>query len=1045
MFGAAAGGDAGANARWGIFTDIHFQSRNLNRIQRAGDWIIDAFKANGVSRVICLGDVFHDRQNIAVDVLSASGKFIDRMMRELDVPIHFLVGNHDLHLRGSSDISTLDLLDIQFMKERCSVYREPQKIEIDGFKCLIVPWFDNIKDVREIIQAMDRKERRETILFGHFSVCGAYMSSWKSPAFEDPSSTLAFHSSELQNFKAVILGHFHYPQFVSENSIYVGAPLQHNWGDLHSSKRGIIICEPQKWIPPAAFGRVHLDLSQHRALTSCNGLKFVKNPCGDMYLNFDIEDIYYNNSFHLEADVQGKNIRVTHSNNFRFLIPELKAMLLEKGAESLQFRCRDPRENLQSLLESSVSLDVLKDAKDPFHQKFTFADLLIRYVEEIYNEASCNDSFNELKKEEIAAFGKELLHEIGLLQTDDKEQVTFDAELASLEIENFFSVRQKTTIPFSEMTSGVWFIRGPNGAGKSLLFEAITWCLFGDTIRSDMSKYDIVNENASVDDVCRVWLQFSNGYAFERIRKSRGGTSVVNLYQDGNIVEEFSKRDYRSCQRRIQELIGCDMSKFLKTVVFGNQRANFVSERPAKRREILENICNLTLFDDCFDHLRTEIQEIESRLQVMHSKIHASTEHLNESKKRKSSLEELNALIEKRLAEIDTSFEDAENMLEKSRNDFQQMKELSNDSLISELKSKHSSLLSQKRHSLSAIDSLEKLRNSRLQQLSNMKLKLESVQEKQTCPTCASVINSDVQSKLKLEFANQISQVEKSISDHEIELSERRNVINSISESIKNLEDQIRNAPKVDFSAELRRLESSAMNHASLVTERKEKLLRSVEHAKEIGALSELIASLEMNLETFRAESASLSQKLPVRQFWLSAFAKTTSSKSFVQTFRNFCIDDIVNHVNEYLASYMSVLQPSSPEDSVDLSLTLSPSMNFNAEFGRRSSGQRQRNVLAVMFALHQVSKELTGFRPSFLLLDEVFDSLDAQGQDQVVQLFPLLGVHHILVISHSMLVDSESSHEFSVQTIRAELDSRAGTRFFHPILDAQTLDAKEY
>jgi hypothetical protein len=42
--------------RIGLFGDIHFQEKGLDRIVKTGEWIIDEFKKQQVDAVVCLGE-----------------------------------------------------------------------------------------------------------------------------------------------------------------------------------------------------------------------------------------------------------------------------------------------------------------------------------------------------------------------------------------------------------------------------------------------------------------------------------------------------------------------------------------------------------------------------------------------------------------------------------------------------------------------------------------------------------------------------------------------------------------------------------------------------------------------------------------------------------------------------------------------------------------------------------------------------------------------------------------------------------------------------
>ena len=77
--------------RWGMFGDIHFQDRGLSRVVSTGEWILDAFKDQQVTDIICLGDVLNTRESVSVQSLSAALKFMDHLASVAQ--LHVILGS----------------------------------------------------------------------------------------------------------------------------------------------------------------------------------------------------------------------------------------------------------------------------------------------------------------------------------------------------------------------------------------------------------------------------------------------------------------------------------------------------------------------------------------------------------------------------------------------------------------------------------------------------------------------------------------------------------------------------------------------------------------------------------------------------------------------------------------------------------------------------------------------------------------------------------------------------------------------------------------
>ena len=74
------------NRTWiGLFSDMHFQDRNLDRLEETGQWLIEMFQKRRVGAVVCLGDVLNTRDVVSVVAQCAALSFIDRLGSTLQV------------------------------------------------------------------------------------------------------------------------------------------------------------------------------------------------------------------------------------------------------------------------------------------------------------------------------------------------------------------------------------------------------------------------------------------------------------------------------------------------------------------------------------------------------------------------------------------------------------------------------------------------------------------------------------------------------------------------------------------------------------------------------------------------------------------------------------------------------------------------------------------------------------------------------------------------------------------------------------------------
>lgn len=214
------------------------------------------------------------------------------------------------------------------------------------------------------------------------------------------------------------------------------------------------------------------------------------------------------------------------------------------------------------------------------------------------------------------------------------------------------------------------------------------------------------------------------------------------------------------------------------------------------------------------------------------------------------------------------------------------------------------------------------------------------------------------------------------------------------------------------------------------------------------------------------AESLATARELFA--FWESAFSKRRSKESGTN-FRGYALEQSLEEVNSIATQILAVLyedtrhtrevasgmlrslfaadlpsDDSSDADS-DSDSGSSPSVQEKAAplldgslgvgsslaYAKRSGGERKRIDLALFFALLQISQERGAHRARYILVDEVFDSLDSAGQAVVVRWCRHLmsRLDFVAVVTHS---------ELMVKIAQAEEGDTTEGASAHVILEAR-------
>lgn len=184
-------------------------------------------------------------------------------------------------------------------------------------------------------------------------------------------------------------------------------------------------------------------------------------------------------------------------------------------------------------------------------------------------------------------------------------------QIKKLIAKNFYSFRE-LELDFSDFT-GITRILGrnkdsggSNGAGKSALFEAVTWGIYGSTIRKS-TEAALVNSQASKDCSVCVVLE-KKGIGTVSITRAKRPTSL-NVEVNGVLV---NRENATQTQEYLEELLETDYKSFLASVVFGQHSTfTFLDSSPEDKRKIIKNCFNL---DDIFSK-RASVKQLKSSYQ----------------------------------------------------------------------------------------------------------------------------------------------------------------------------------------------------------------------------------------------------------------------------------------------------------------------------------------------------------------------------------------------------------------------------------------------
>ena len=179
-----------------------------------------------IDYVFCLGDVFHSRTKIDIDVFYATF----RAMRDLastGVPIYILKGNHDCHNRVG------DVHSLEAFKTIAAVVDQPMTRTLGkGDDKFTVAMFPYTSDVPTLIEQFKQLPVLDLVLF-HQGVREAAV----GPYGMTVHSELSLDTLPLDRARYCIAGDYHKRQFLANGKFhYCGSPLQLTFGEMGEEK-----------------------------------------------------------------------------------------------------------------------------------------------------------------------------------------------------------------------------------------------------------------------------------------------------------------------------------------------------------------------------------------------------------------------------------------------------------------------------------------------------------------------------------------------------------------------------------------------------------------------------------------------------------------------------------------------------------------------------------------------------------------------------------------------------------------------------------------
>jgi len=243
---------------------------------------------------------------------------------------------------------------------------------------------------------------------------------------------------------------------------------------------------------------------------------------------------------------------------------------------------------------TKVNKNIVGDVKDE-----TFQNSLIRdYLERQYLLES-----EELDR--IAEINKELNTQIDT--SDIAGNILWTPK--EFQFSNMFSYGEDNKIRFDK-AQGIVGIFAPNASGKSSMWDALSFCIYDKTSRTNVSK-NVLN-NRKDGFYCKFNFEIDGvNYFIERTAKwTRKKTNLkvdVNFWkEDGGIIESLNGEQRRETNANIEKFLGKFEDFVLTALSLQGNNALFIDKSQSERKEILSQFIGVDIFDKLYQKAADE-------------------------------------------------------------------------------------------------------------------------------------------------------------------------------------------------------------------------------------------------------------------------------------------------------------------------------------------------------------------------------------------------------------------------------------------------------
>lgn len=553
-----------------------------------------------------------------------------------------------------------------------------------------------------------------------------------------------------------------------------------------------------------------------------------------------------------------------------------------------------------------------------------------------------------------------------------------------------------------------------NGSGKSTIFEALVWCLTGETIRGTKQ---IVNQFTTGGTCVELVFNVGNDeYIVSRYKDDDKLGTNLRIQLNG---KDISGKGIRDSEKILEEYLPDLTASLLGSVIILGQGLpqRFTNNTPSGRKEVLEK---LTKSDFMIDDIKQKLSERKSTLSTQLRQLEdiilsdASKEETLEQQlvklKEDKTLLDCNVDYESEIKKYEKILDE----LESNQVDAYHYSQQLNEQLNNKLKEYQDWVSKSNQNFLYEKSLLEETLSPYTQKVNSLRVELE-LKDKEikrlesivdVCPTCGQHL-PDVHKVDTTQLKEEKDKLAKGLSEQTDIYGEVLENVNKQIEDLKKKFDTTTESIKKE-GQELRQLYNEIskqnedyikeINNIKLTIEKIK--LNKENHEKQLKTIDIDIQSTEDEIKNLSEKILhNIKEKENIEQH-LDIINKLQTLVS--RDFRGYLLSEIITYIDMKAKEYTQfVFNHNNIEfklDGNDIDIYFN-----NKQYENLSGGEKQKIDLILQFSIRDMLVQFLDFSSNILVLDEIFDNLDDVGCQKVLDLISekLSDIESIYIITH--------------------------------------------